>query len=43
MKVNIDLEPIQEERIHEQRLGVVRRLSMRRIIASRTKAATVLA
>jgi len=37
------LEPIQEEWIHEQRLGLVRRLSMRRIIASRMKAATVLA
>jgi hypothetical protein len=37
------LEPIQEERIHEQRLGLVRRLSMMRIMARRTKAATVLA
>jgi hypothetical protein len=36
-------EPIQEERIHEQRLGLVRRLSMMRIMARRTKAATVLA
>jgi hypothetical protein len=37
------LEPIQEEWIHEQRVGLVSRLSMRRIIARRTKAATVLA
>jgi hypothetical protein len=37
------LEPIQEEWIHEQGVGLVSRLSMRRIIARRTKAATVLA
>ena len=37
------LEPIQEEWIHEQWLGLVKRLSMRRIIASLTKAAPVLA
>ncbi len=37
------LEPIQEVGIHEQRLGLVKRLSMMRIIARRTKAATVLA
>jgi len=36
-------EPIQEEWNHEQRVGLVSRLSMRRIIARRTKAATVLA
>jgi predicted DNA-binding ribbon-helix-helix protein len=36
-------EPIQEEWIHEQRFGLVKRLSMMRIIARRTKAATVLA
>ena len=35
--------PIQEEWIHEQGLGLVKRLSMRRIMARRTKAATVLA
>jgi hypothetical protein len=35
------LEPIQEEWIHEQRFGLVKRLSMMRIIARRTKAATV--
>ena len=32
------LEPIQEELIHEQGLGLVKRLSMRRIMARRTKA-----
>ena len=37
------LEPIQEEWIHEQGLGFVSRLSMRRIIARRTNAATVVA
>ena len=37
------LEPIQEEWIHEQRVGLVSRLSMMRIIARRTKAATVVA
>ena len=37
------LEPIYEVRIHEQWLGLVKRLSMRRIIARRTKAATVAA
>ena len=37
------LEPIQEESIHEQGLGLVKRLSMRRIIARRTNAATVVA
>ena len=36
-------EPIQEDWIHEQRLGLVKRLSMMRIMARRTKAATVLA
>jgi len=35
------LEPIQEVPIHEQRDGLVKRRSMRRIMASRTKAATV--
>jgi len=35
------LEPIQEEWIHEQGLGLVKRLSMRRIMARRMKAATV--
>jgi hypothetical protein len=39
----IGLEPIQEEWIHEQGLGLVKRFSMSRIMASRTKAATVLA
>jgi hypothetical protein len=34
-------ESIQEEWIHEQGLGLVSRLSMRRIMARRTKAATV--
>jgi hypothetical protein len=38
-----NLEPIQEEQIHEQRVGLVSRLSMMRIIARRTKAATVVA
>ncbi len=37
------LEPIQEVGIHEQRVGLVKRLSMMRIMARRTKAATVLA
>jgi hypothetical protein len=37
------LEPIQEDWIHEQRLGLVKRFSMIRIMARRTKAATVLA
>ena len=37
------LEPIQEDLIHEQGLGLVKRLSMMRIMARRTKAATVLA
>ena len=37
----VHLEPIQEEWIHEQRFGLVKRLSMMRIIARRTKAATV--
>ena len=37
------LEPIQEGLIHEQGLGLVKRLSMMRIMARRTKAATVLA
>ena len=37
------LEPIQEEWIHDQGVGLVKRLSMMRIIARRTKAATVLA
>ena len=36
-------EPIQEEWIHEQGLGLVRHLSMRRIIVSYTKASPVLA
>ena len=35
------LEPIQEVRIHEQRDGLVKRRSMRRIMARRMKAATV--
>ena len=35
------LEPIQEEWIHEQEVGLVSRLSMIRIIARRMKAATV--
>ena len=35
------LEPIQKELIHEQGLGLVKRLSMRRIMARRTKAPTV--
>jgi hypothetical protein len=35
------LEPIQEEWIHEQGFGLVKRLSMMRIMARRTKAATV--
>jgi transposase-like protein len=37
------LEPIQEESIHEQWLGLVKRLSMSRIVARRMKAATVVA
>lgn len=37
------LEPIQEDLIHEQGLGLVKRLSIMRIMARRTKAATVLA
>ena len=40
-KIGILLEPIQEEWIHEQGLGLVKRLSMRRIMARRMKAATV--
>ena len=36
-------EPIQEEWIHGQGVGLVKRLSMMRIMARRTKAATVLA
>lgn len=40
---SVPLEPIQEVEIHEQRLGLVKRLSMMRIMARRTKAATVLA
>ena len=35
------LEPIHEVWIHEQEVGFVKRLSMRRIMARRTKAATV--
>jgi len=35
------LEPIQEEGIHEQGLGLVKRLSMMRIMARCMKAATV--
>ncbi|HZK89997.1 MAG TPA: hypothetical protein VFC56_07630 [Stellaceae bacterium] len=35
------LEPIQEERIHAERVGRVRRRSMMRIMARRKKAATV--
>ena len=35
------LEPIQEVRIHEQQDGLVKRRSMRRIMARRMKAATV--
>lgn len=35
------LEPIQEEWVHEQGFGLVKRLSMMRIMARRTKAATV--
>ena len=38
-----NLEPIHKEWIHEQGLGLVKRLSMRRIMARRTKAATVVA
>ena len=38
-----ELEPIQEEMFHEQRLVLVRRLSMMRILARRTKASTVAA
>jgi hypothetical protein len=41
--VTASLEPIQEEWIQEQRVGLVNRLSMMRIIARRTKAATVVA
>jgi hypothetical protein len=37
------LEPIQEVEIHGQRLSVVKRLSMMRIMARRMKAALVLA
>ncbi len=37
------LEPIPEEWIQDMGFGLVRRLSMMRIMASRTKAATVLA
>ena len=37
------LEPIQEEWIHVQGLGLVNRLSMRRIMARRTNAATLVA
>jgi hypothetical protein len=40
--INI-LEPIRKDAIHEQRLGLVSRLSMMRIMARRTKAATVVA
>ena len=43
LQVRFLLEPIQEDWIHEQRLGLVKRLSMMRIMARRTKAATVLA
>ena len=39
----VPLEPIQEEWIHEQVFGLVNRLSMRRIIARRMNAATVVA
>jgi ABC-type cobalamin transport system permease subunit len=35
------LEPIQEDWIHEQRVGLVKRLRMRRIMARRMKATTV--
>ncbi len=35
------LEPIPEVEIHGQRVGLVKRLSMRRIMARRTKASTV--
>jgi hypothetical protein len=38
---DIDLEPIQEEGIHDERVGRVRRRSMMRIMARRKKAATV--
>jgi hypothetical protein len=38
-----NLEPIQEVEIHEQRLSLVKRLSMMRIMARRMKAALVLA
>ena len=37
------LEPIRKDAIHKQRLGLVSRLSMMRIMARRTKAATVVA
>jgi hypothetical protein len=37
------LEPIREVWIHDVGFGLVRRLSMMRIMAGRTKAATVLA
>ena len=37
------LEPIRKVMTHEQALGLVKRLSMRRIMASRTKATAVLA
>ena len=36
-------EPVQEDLVHEQGLGLVKRLSMMRIMARRTNAATVLA
>jgi hypothetical protein len=39
----VSLEPIRKDAIHKQRLGLVSRLSMMRIMARRTKAATVVA
>jgi hypothetical protein len=38
-----ETQPIQEVEIHEQRLSLVKRLSMMRIMARRMKAALVLA
>ena len=40
---HVALEPIQELAIHRQGVGGVKRLSMMRIMARRTKATTVLA
>jgi len=42
-KSSFALEPIQEEWAHDQEAGLVKRRSMMRIMARRTKATTVLA